>query len=233
MGQANILILEDDKDILEVIRFNLEQEDYKVFTAVNGMEALSILRDEIIDLAILDIMVPEMSGTELCRIIRKEERLKDLPILFLSAKTEEADRLVGFMVGGDDYINKPFSLKELIARVNALLRRSKFGNEQYLFGSLEVYFNRHLVKIQGKRIKFTPKEFNVLNVLIQRQTKTISREFLLEHVWGMESNSSARSVDIVITRIREKLKEYGRCIRTVIGFGYQWDEEIYQEAQAG
>ncbi len=230
MSNANILVLEDDTDILEVIRFNLAQEDFCVFTAKDGMDALSILRDEIIDLAILDIMVPEMSGTELCRVIRKEERLEDLPILFLSAKTEESDRLVGFMVGGDDYMNKPFSPKELLARVNALLRRSKFGSEKYIFHEMEVHFKRHLVKLEGKRLKFTPKEFNVLQALIHRKTKTLSRQFLLEHVWGMDSTSSGRSVDIVITRIREKLKRFGKCIRTVTGFGYQWDEEMILEA---
>lgn len=226
MPKADILVLEDDADILELLKYNLCEEGFSVHTAMDGIEAWSILQDEVIDLAILDVMVPNISGTEICKRIRKTERIKDIPVLFISAKEEESDKLVGFMVGADDYIGKPFAPKEVIARVWALLRRSKWGKESYCRGNLEVIFNRHLVKMSGERLQLTPREFNVLKSLIQNNGKTISRETLLAEVWGMDSSSSARSVDIVITRIREKIKPYDKAIRTVTGFGYQWDEEV-------
>lgn len=226
MTQANVLILEDDPDILDLLKYNLVEENFQVHTAKDGLEAWSLLQDENIDIAILDVMVPGLSGTEICKRIRKNERLKDLPVLFVSAKEEESDKLVGFMVGADDYIGKPFAPKEVIARVWALLRRSKWGKETYTLGKFEVFFNRHIVIQDGKRINLTPREFNVLKTLILNNGRTISRENLLTQVWGMDSNSGTRSVDIVITRVRDKIKPFGKGIRTVTGFGYQWDEDI-------
>jgi len=226
MKKADILVLEDDPDILELLKYNLLEEGFSVYPAVDGLEAWSILQDELIDLAILDVMVPQLTGTEICKRIRKTERIKDLPILLLSAKDEESDKLVGFMVGADDYLGKPFAPKEVLARVWALLRRSKWGKDSYTRGNLEIFFNRHLVKLDGTRLKLTPREFNVLKALVLSNGKTITRENLLTEVWGMDSNSSARSVDIVITRVREKIKPYDKAIRTVTGFGYQWDEEL-------
>lgn len=226
MPKADVLVLEDDPDILELLKYNLTEEDFNVHTAMDGLEAWSILQDEVIDLAILDVMVPNLSGTEICKRIRKTDRIKDIPVLFISAKEEESDKLVGFMVGADDYIGKPFAPKEVIARVWALFRRSKLGAEIYSRGNIEIFFNRHLAKMNDERIKLTPGEFNVLKTLIQNNGNTVSRENLLTEVWGMDSNSSARSVEIVITRIREKIRPYDKAIRTVTGFGYQWDEEV-------
>jgi len=226
MPKADVLVLEDDPDILELLKYNLTEEDFNVHTAMDGLEAWSILQDEVIDLAILDVMVPNLSGTEICKRIRKTDRIKDIPVLFISAKEEESDKLVGFMVGADDYIGKPFAPKEVIARVWALFRRSKLGAEIYSRGNIEIFFNRHLAKMNDERIKLTPGEFNVFKTLIQNNGNTVSRENLLTEVWGMDSNSSARSVEIVITRIREKIRPYDKAIRTVTGFGYQWDEEV-------
>jgi len=226
MPKADVLVLEDDPDILELLKYNLTEEDFNVHTAMDGLEAWSILQDEVIDLAILDVMVPNLSGTEICKRIRKTDRIKDIPVLFISAKEEESDKLVGFMVGADDYIGKPFAPKEVIARVWALFRRSKLGAEIYSRGNIEIFFNRHLAKMNDERIKLTPGEFNVLKTLIQNNGNTVSRENLLTEVWGMDSNSSVRSVEIVITRIRDKIRPYDKAIRTVTGFGYQWDEEV-------
>jgi two-component system alkaline phosphatase synthesis response regulator PhoP len=220
----NILIVEDDTDILELLRFSLDKEGYKVFFAVDGNEAWSILNDEHIDLCVFDIGLPGISGVELCRRIRREDRMKQIPIIFASARTQEADLLIGFQAGADDYVRKPFSPKELLARINVLLKRAN-SDGVYRLGTLEMYFDRHLVKIDQQRTNLTHREFGVLIALIQAHGRTISRSQLLEKVWGMDALSSPRSVDIVITRIREKIKPYQNCIRTISGIGYQWDPE--------
>jgi two-component system phosphate regulon response regulator PhoB len=225
MNQSSVLVTEDDTDILELITYSLESEGFRVYAAKNGMDALSILSDESVDLAILDVMLPDMSGIELCRKIKREERLENIPVLFVTAKDEETDKLIGFKVGADDYLCKPFSPKELVARAKALVKRSKGGKDSFAFQGLEVSFDRHIIEIDGKRVSLTPREFMVLKVLIEGQRKTIARATLLERAWGMESKAGLRSVDVTVTRLREKIKPYGKCIRTVTGFGYQWDPE--------
>ncbi len=225
---SSILVLEDNPDILELVSYSLENEGYVVFPAKTGADALSILNDETVDLAILDVMLPDMTGTELCRRMKKEERLRDIPVLFMTAKTEETDKLIGFKVGADDYVCKPFSPKELVARANALIKRSKGGRDILQFKELEIFFDRHVTNVAGVRVNLTPREFMVLKVLIEGQGKTIDRSTLLERAWGMDSKSGLRSVDVTVTRVREKIKPYGSCIRTVTGFGYQWDPESFK-----
>lgn len=231
MNQANVLVTEDDSDILELITYSLESEGFQVHGAKTAEDALSILSDESVDLAILDVMLPDMSGIELCRKIKREERLENIPVLFVTAKDEETDKLIGFKVGADDYLCKPFSPKELVARVKALVKRSKGGKDGFAFQGLEVHFDRHLVEVDDTRVNLTPREFMVLKVLIEGQRKTIARATLLERAWGMESKAGLRSVDVTVTRLREKIKPYGKCIRTVTGFGYQWDPESFKAAQ--
>jgi DNA-binding response OmpR family regulator len=225
MNQTTVLVTEDDSDILELITYSLESEGFRVHSAKTGMDALSILSDESVDLAILDVMLPDMSGIELCRKIKREERLESIPVLFVTAKDEETDKLIGFKVGADDYLTKPFSPKELVARAKALVKRSKGGKDRFMFRGLEIFFDRHVVEVDGTRVSLTPREFMVLKVLIEGQKKTIARATLLERAWGMESKAGLRSVDVSVTRLREKIKPYGKCIRTVTGFGYQWDPE--------
>lgn len=225
MNLANVLVTEDDSDILELITYSLESEGFRVHSAKTGGDALSILADEIVDLAILDVMLPDMSGIDLCRRIKREERLENIPVLFVTAKDEETDKLIGFKVGADDYLTKPFSPKELVARAKALLKRTKGSKDRVAHQGLEIQFDRHLVSVDGRRINLTPREFMVLKVLIESQQKTIARATLLERAWGMESKAGLRSVDVTVTRLREKIKPYGKCIRTVTGFGYQWDPE--------
>jgi DNA-binding response OmpR family regulator len=223
MNSVHVLVTEDDADILELITYSLESEGFRVHGAKTGDDALSILADESVDLAILDVMLPDMSGIDLCRRIKREERLENIPVLFVTAKDEETDKLIGFKVGADDYLTKPFSPKELVARAKALIKRTKGSKERYAWQGLEVSFDRHLVAVDDRRVNLTPREFMVLKVLIEGQKKTIARATLLERAWGMESKAGLRSVDVTVTRLREKLKPYGKCVRTVTGFGYQWD----------
>lgn len=227
--KANILIVDDDSDILELIRYTLDKEGYKVFLAMDGAEAWGILNDEHIDLAVLDIGLPGMTGVEICRRMKRDDRLKTIPVIFATARTQESDLLIGFQVGADDYVRKPFSPKELLARVQTLLRRNGSGEEAYRLGTMEVFFERHLIKIQGQRINLTHREFCVLQALVQSNGRTSSRHQLLEKVWGMDARSGPRSVDIVITRLREKIKPFEDCIRTVAGVGYQWDPDCHHQ----
>lgn len=224
-----ILIVDDESNILTFVKYNLEKEGYSVFSAETGDEAISILHDEVIDLAILDVMLPNISGFNICKKMRHDERLKNIPVLFMTALDSDEDICKGFEVGGDDYLTKPFANKVLLARVKALLHRNGSDKETYNLGTLELFFDRHLLKIDNKRISVTPREFSVLSAIILRKNRTVSRNSLLERGWGMETTSSLRSVDIIITRIRSKLKDYGKYIRTVTGYGYQWDEESFNQ----
>jgi DNA-binding response OmpR family regulator len=225
MNQETILVVDDEPEIRSLIQFSLEKQGYSVQVAANGSDALSILHDEVIDLAVLDIMLPELTGTEICRKMRDNDRLRSIPVLFVTAKTDESDEIIGFQAGGDDYITKPFSPKVLNLRVETLLKRSRGDKESYFFENLEYYYNRHIVKVNNERVQMTPREFAVLGVLIRYRNRTISRSILLERGWGMVTTSGPRSVDIIITRIRSKIGQYGSCIRTVTGYGYQWDED--------
>ncbi len=225
MHAQNILIVDDDSDILELLRYNLEKEGYRIFFACDGNDALSILNDECIDLAVLDIGLPGFSGIDICRRMKKDERLKGIPVIFVTARTQESDILIGFQAGADDYVRKPFSPKELLARVNSLLKRTQHNEQDYRLGDFEVSFERHLVRIGGERVNLTHREFGVLQILITGNGRTASRGQILERVWGMDARSGPRSVDIVITRIRDKIKPYHSCIRTITGVGYQWDSE--------
>ena len=222
---TRVLIADDDPDILELIHHAMEQEGFECSLASAGNEAWEMLNDETIDLAVLDIGLPEMSGIEIVRRMKKDERLKSVPVMFVTARTQEADVLIGFQVGADDYVRKPFSPKELRARVSTLLKRTGVEQDCYRLDGFEIHFDRHLVKINGSRVNLTQREFGVLHMLIKGNGRTASRNQLLERVWGMNAHSGPRSVDIVITRVREKIKPFGNCIRTIVGVGYQWDVE--------
>jgi DNA-binding response OmpR family regulator len=228
MHNKNILVVEDETDLLELISYQLTEEGYNVFKASDGDEALSTLHDEVIDLALLDIMLPSYSGTDLCKKIKRDDRLKSIPVIFLTAKGQEEDVLRGFQLGADDYLTKPFSVNILLARIEAILNRTQGNKGNYQLGDLHYLPDRHIVKIAGSRVSMTPRELKVLDILIKQKNKTVSRSTLLEKGWGLESTSGLRSVDIIITRIRSKIKPYGRCIQTVTGFGYQWDEESHE-----
>jgi DNA-binding response OmpR family regulator len=231
MNSITVLVTEDDSDILELIVYSLESAGFLVHAAKTGQEALSTLADETVDIAILDVMLPDMSGIDICRKMKSEARLENIPVLFLTAKDGETDKLIGFKVGADDYLCKPFSPKELVARTQALVKRAKGGKDRFAFQELEIFFERHSVEVAGQRVNLTPREFMVLKVLIESHRRTIARSTLLERAWGMESKAGLRSVDVTVTRLREKIKPYGKCIRTVTGFGYQWDPEGYKASE--
>lgn len=226
MEPAKVLVTEDDKDILELIVYSLESEGYKVFPSRTGQEALSILNDESVDLALLDVMLPDMSGTDLCRRMKRDDRLERIPVVFLTARDEESDKLVGFKVGAEDYITKPFSPRELSARVRALMKRVH-GGDDYIFRGLRVALESHRVDVDGRRAHLSPREFSLLKALLEAKPKTVDRSTLLERAWGMDAKAGLRSVDVAVTRLREKLAPYGGCIRTVTGFGYQWDPDSF------
>jgi len=224
--KQHILIVDDEVDILELIRFSMQQDGFQTYTAKDAKEAWSILQDEHIDLAVLDIGLPGVSGIELCQQMKTDNRLREIPIIFATARTQEADLLLGYQAGASDYVRKPFSPKELQARVHALLKRNANLEKIYRVGNLEIFTERHLLRIDQQPINITHREFGVLLELIEAQGRTTSRPQLLERVWGMDAHSGLRSVDIVITRLREKIKPYHTCIRTVAGFGYQWAPDL-------
>lgn len=234
MASERILVLEDDPDIHDVLVHNLKRAGYRVWGAKTGSDALSILADEKIELAILDVMLPDLPGTEVCRRMRESDRHKSVPVVFLTARTEEHDRIYGFSVGGDDYVAKPFSPRELLARVQAILRRTtgSISGEAVRVGELTVDLDRRQVLIGEALVNLTFKEFEVLKSLIIAKGRAVERLHLLEEVWGMDSTSGPRSVDVAITRLREKLGSYSKCVHTVTGLGYQWAPDRFVGAVA-
>ena len=232
MATERILVLEDDPDILDLTVHALRKAGYRTFAARTGSEALSILSDERLELAILDVMLPDLPGTEICRRMRESERHRAVPVVFLTARTEEHDRIYGFSVGGDDYVAKPFSPRELVARIQAILRRTtgSISGERLRVGDLVVDLDRRQIRIGESPVNLTFKEFEVFRALVVAKGRAVERLHLLEEVWGMESTSGPRSVDVAITRLREKLGTYAKCIHTVTGLGYQWDPDRWTDA---
>jgi two-component system OmpR family response regulator len=231
MGVAfgnKILVVEDDRNLLDTLQYNLSQEGYKVVTAVDGAKALDVARSEKPDLIILDIMLPQLSGFEVCRILRRE---MSVPIMMLTAKTEEVDKIVGLEIGADDYMTKPFSLREFMARVNALLRRAKVAESQpqtvlapLKIDDLEIDTARHLVSKGANTLELTPKEFDLLAFLARNKGLVFSRDQLLEKVWGYDFAGDTRTVDVHIRWLRGKIENnpnQPKLLRTVRGVGYK------------
>ncbi|MCL0091960.1 response regulator transcription factor [Dehalococcoidales bacterium] len=230
---AKVLIIEDDRTLLDVLRYNLSKEGYHVVTAIDGVQGLEVARSDHPDLIILDIMLPEISGFEVCRILRKEFTI---PILMLTAKGEEIDRVVGLELGADDYITKPFSLRELLARVRAMLRRVEMmkqkANQETLsikVGNLEVNFAHHQVLRGGAVVDLSPKEFELLAFLIKNRGRVFSRDHLLEKVWGYDYAGDTRTVDVHIRWLRQKIEpnpSQPSHILTVPGVGYRFSDVL-------
>jgi two-component system OmpR family response regulator len=227
-GNDKILIIEDDRNLLDTLKYNLRKEGYDVVTAVDGAEALDAARREKPELIILDIMLPKMSGFEVCRILRKD---MNVPILMLTAKTDETDKIVGLEIGADDYMTKPFSLRELLARVRAMLRRAKMaeaqpgGHEPMLkVGDIEVDMARHRASRGGKVLELTPKEFDLLAFLARNQGLVFSRDQLLDKVWGYDFAGDTRTVDVHVRWLRQKIEadpDNPKHLITVRGTGYK------------
>jgi len=220
-----ILIIEDDPDIAESLRFNLEREGLSTVIAASGEQGLveGLNKENPPVLIMLDLMLPGMSGMDLCRRFRRESLTRRTPIIMLTAKSSEADRVSGLDLGADDYITKPFSVRELLARVRAVLRRvDGHADKKYEDDLLMIDYVDFRVTCKGKKIKFTNKEFTLLSVLAKSADRVLSRQQLLDNVWGNQYYGDTRTLDVHIRRLRQKLDECGNCIETVVGVGYRF-----------
>ena len=232
-----ILIVEDEPDIRKLVNYNLAQERFKVLEAEDGEQGLQIVQRDKPDLVILDLMLPGLSGMELCKILRERSETERLPVLMLTAKAGEADRVVGLEMGADDYLTKPFSPRELVARVRAILRRMENLKPAeplpaYDKGSLKIDFSTYEVFAHGKNIRLTLKEFELLRFLVQNPNRVLSRDQLLDRVWGGETYVTPRTVDVHIRRLRkaiEKDDSKPRWILTLRGVGYKFDEKALEQ----
>jgi two-component system phosphate regulon response regulator PhoB len=223
-----ILVIEDEKDLAELIAFNLEKEGYRPVIALDGVAGLEAARGNPPDLILLDLMLPGLMGTEVCKILKKNEKTSAIPIIMLTAKGEEIDRVVGFEVGADDYMVKPFSTRELLLRVRAVLRRTmpvKSAARNICVGAITIDTERHLVNVAGEEVVLTTTEFKLLLNLAERIGRVQSRDLLLQNVWGYNYVGDTRTVDTHVTRLRTKLGEAGEMIKTVRGFGYKMEEQ--------
>lgn len=226
-AMQTILIIEDEKDLAELVAFNLEKEGYRVVTAFDGASGLEAARTQHPDMVLLDLMLPGMMGMEVCKLLKKSEKTATIPIIMLTARGEEIDRVVGFEVGADDYVVKPFSTRELLLRVKAVMRRSlpdKPAGKILTIGPVTIDTERHLVDVAGEEVVLTTTEFKLLLNLAERLGRVQSRDLLLKNVWGYNYVGDTRTVDTHITRLRTKLGEAGEMIRTVRGFGYKMEE---------
>ena len=226
---SRVLIVEDEPDIRGLLAFHLEREGYQVFKSNNGADALRQVRARPPDLVLLDLMLPEMDGLKVCRRLRQDPATAPLPIVMLTAKGEEVDRVLGLELGADDYIVKPFSPREVVARIRAVLRRSRppAGAAPIVTGKLLIDVARHSVHVDGVPVVLTPKEFDLLRALAEAGGRVLAREFLLDRVWGyaMAGELESRTVDVHVRRLRVKLGGEGRRIVTVKGVGYRLDAE--------
>jgi two-component system, OmpR family, alkaline phosphatase synthesis response regulator PhoP len=226
-GPFNILAVDDEEDICEIIKFNLESEGYKVDTALSAEEALQKPLENY-HLFILDIMMNGISGYKLADEIRKNKRL-DTPIIFLSAKNSENDKLTGFTLGADDYITKPFSLRELVARVKVVIRRyglqNTGKNSNIKISGIELDIERKKIYVEGSKVDLTPLEYNIMQMLLKNYGKVFNREEILNYAWKGDSHVVDRTVDVHLTRLRKKLGSYGKYLITRSGHGYCFEIE--------
>lgn len=223
----SILVVDDEIAIQELLKYNLEQEGYKVACAGDGEEALELLIKNRYDLVILDLMLPGISGFEVCRKMRTQSSLAGIPVIMLTAKGEEIDKVLGLELGADDYMTKPFGVRELLARIRVRLRRLYVNNEEdtLVRGDLVLDFNSYLVKVRDQEIEFTPKEFELLRLLASNPGKVYSRDELLEKIWGYEYPGDTRTVDVHIRHLRQKIEKdpsNPEYIETLRGLGYKF-----------
>jgi two-component system alkaline phosphatase synthesis response regulator PhoP len=226
---STILVVDDEKDILELLQYNLQKEGYRVVTADNGKSALKLVAQKP-DLVVLDVMMPEMDGWEVCRSIRKNSATAMIPIVFLTARDSEIDEIVGLELGADDYIKKPVRLRTFLARVKRALRAPapiEKGDESDIirFGDVEIHLSNYVVRIGTQEVHFPKKEFEVLIFLVQHPERVVTRETLLNQVWGQDVYVVDRTVDVHIRKIREKLGSFAHLIETVKGVGYRFKRE--------
>lgn len=223
--KPTILIIEDEKDLSQLIAYNLESEGFRTKISNDGEEGYRKATKESPDLIILDLMLPKLSGIEVCKLIRANSASQKIPILMLTAKSEEIDRVIGFEVGADDYMTKPFSPRELVLRVKAILKRTvsrSIEKEDILKKNLlEVDFSKHRVWVSKQEVTLTATEFKLLEYLLKSQGRVLTRDLLLDKVWGYDASVTTRTVDTHIKRLREKLGDAGELVETVRGVGYR------------
>lgn len=223
MSTKKILVAEDEEKIRELLTVYLKKEGYSVYGARNGKEALEIFDTEDPDAVILDVMMPEYDGWTILKRIRKKS---SLPVLMLTAREEEEDKLFGFELGADDYVTKPFSVKEVVARVKALLKRGKDTEDRTLtYGKLLLDLEQHEARIDEEKLSLTPKEFDLLQYFLENKTHALTRDQILNKVWGFDYYGDLRTVDTHVKRLRKKMGDLGEKIVTVRGIGYRLEEE--------
>ncbi|MCD6462825.1 MAG: response regulator transcription factor [Thermotogae bacterium] len=234
MTRKKILIVDDEPSIVELISYNLTKEGYEVLKAYDAEEALNIADTEEVDMFIVDIMLPGMDGFELVRTLRSMDKYRSVPVIFLSAKSEEFDKVLGLEIGGDDYVTKPFSVRELSARIKAVFRRAEGGlkvpeekPKKITAKDLEIDVERYEVRVRGKLVNLTPLEFDLLRFLAENEGKVFTREVLLDRLWGFDYFGDTRTVDVHIRRLRTKIEEdpsNPKYIITVRGKGYKFKD---------
>ena len=231
MAEQVVLVVEDEENLLKAIKYNLEKDGYKVQSAMDGEQGLELARRLEPSMIILDIMLPKLDGIEVCRILRRES---NVPILMLTAKSEEIDRVVGLELGADDYVTKPFSMRELLARTKAILRRyslsasdnAKDSGKVLKAGKLEVNISKHVVTLDGEPLELKPREFDLLALLVENAGRALTRDQILESIWGRDYYGDTRTVDVHIRWLREKIEgDPGSPERiiTIRGVGYRFD----------
>ncbi len=216
-----ILVVEDESDVADLLTLNFRKAGFRISTAVDGASGLQKAREDRPDFIVLDLMLPKMSGLEVCKILKNDTATSHIPILMLTAKAEEIDRIVGLEFGADDYVTKPFSPREILLRIRAILRRGETADESLKAGPISIDPSRHEVRVNGKQVRLTSLEFKLLQTLMQRRGRVQDRDRLLNEVWGYESVIDTRTVDTHVRRLREKLGKVGDAIETVRGFGYR------------
>ena len=228
--REKILIVEDEKDIIKMLEYNLKKEGFKVIDARDGEDALDLAVRAYPDLILLDLMLPGIDGLEVCKSLKKEAKTASIPIIMLTAKSQESDKVVGLELGADDYISKPFSPRELIARIKAVLRRATEKEklpEIFQAGDLRIDFARISVTVKGKAVTLTAKEFELLKTLLKAKGRVLSRDYLLDTIWGFDHamEIQTRTVDVHIRTLRKKLKSEAGKIVTVKNYGYRFETE--------
>ena len=227
-GHKKILIVEDEQDILDLITLYLEKEGFRTVSAKTGTEGLRQVKQEKPDLVVLDLMLPEIDGLEICKRLRAAPDTALLPIIMLTAKAEESDTVIGLALGADDYVTKPFSPKALVARIKALLRRLERKPDenlpQYSYGNLVMDLTRHEVRVQKKEIPLTAKEFGLLEQLLRNPGRVLTREILLSTIWGYDYYGTTRTVDVHVRRLKQKLPSLSEAIMSVKSLGYKLKE---------
>jgi two-component system phosphate regulon response regulator PhoB len=228
MTVSRILVIEDERDLRKVLEFNLRDAGHEVLSASTGRDGLELARQRTPELVLLDLMLPDMPGTDICKALKRDSHTESIPILMLTAKGEEVDRIVGFELGADDYVVKPFSVRELLLRIDAILRRSAARqpspNRSIEFGRLRVDRDAHRVWVDDQEIELTALELKLLVTLHDRKNRVQSRTALLDDVWGIQADVTTRTVDTHVKRLREKLGAAGDYIETVRGVGYRFTD---------